>query len=102
MKKVIKILVYILALIVVAIIVLVTYVKLALPNVGKPEQISIERTPERIARGKYLANSVTVCKARNDTKLESVFELLSFDILYYLNNIIIIGINTNLFLSVFV
>ena len=61
MKKVIKILVYILALIVVAIIVLVTYVKLALPNVGKPEQISIERTPERIARGKYLANSVTVC-----------------------------------------
>ncbi len=61
MKKVIKILVYTLALIVVAIIVLVTYVKLALPNVGKPEQISIERTPERIARGKYLANSVTVC-----------------------------------------
>ena len=61
MKKVIKILVYTLALIVVAIIVLVTYVKLALPNVGKPEKISIERTPERIARGKYLANSVTVC-----------------------------------------
>ncbi len=61
MKKVIKVLVYALALIVVAIIVLVTYVKLALPNVGKPEQISIERTPERIARGKYLANSVTVC-----------------------------------------
>ena len=61
MKKVIKILVYALALIVVASIVLVTYVKLALPNVGKPEQISIERTPERIARGKYLANSVTVC-----------------------------------------
>jgi len=61
MKKVIKILVYTLALIVVAIIVLVTYVKQALPNVGKPEKISIERTPERIARGKYLANSVTVC-----------------------------------------
>ena len=61
MKKVMKVLVFALGLIVVAIFVLVAYVKLALPNVGKPELISIERTPERIARGKYLANSVTVC-----------------------------------------
>lgn len=40
---------------------LLAYVKLALPDVGDPEDITIERTPERIERGKYLANSVTVC-----------------------------------------
>lgn len=32
-----------------------------LPNVGDAPKLSIERTPERIARGDYLANSVTVC-----------------------------------------
>lgn len=61
MNKIIKVLLSVLAFIVLAIIGLIGYVKLALPNVGKPEEISIERTPERIARGKYLANSVTVC-----------------------------------------
>jgi mono/diheme cytochrome c family protein len=61
MKKIFKVLLLVIVLFIVAIIVLVAYVKLALPNVGKPEEISIERTPERIARGKYLANSVTVC-----------------------------------------
>jgi mono/diheme cytochrome c family protein len=40
---------------------LLAYVKFALPDVGDPEDITIERTPERIARGKYLANSVSVC-----------------------------------------
>jgi mono/diheme cytochrome c family protein len=29
--------------------------------VGNPEEISVELTPERITRGKYLAHSVTVC-----------------------------------------
>lgn len=61
MNKIIKVLLSILTLIAVVIIGLMMYVKLAFPNVGKPEVISIERTPERIARGKYLANSVTVC-----------------------------------------
>jgi mono/diheme cytochrome c family protein len=37
------------------------YVKLALPDVGEPKEITIERTPERIEHGRYLANSVTVC-----------------------------------------
>lgn len=40
---------------------LLAYVKLALPDVGDPEDLTIERTPERIERGKYLANSVSVC-----------------------------------------
>jgi len=61
MKKIFKVLLSLLAFIILAIIGLLSYVKLALPNVGKPEIITIERTPERIERGKYLANSVTVC-----------------------------------------
>ena len=39
----------------------VSYITLALPNVGKPKDIKIELTPQRIARGKYLANYVAVC-----------------------------------------
>jgi hypothetical protein len=61
MTKTIKVLLSILAIIIIAIIGLLSYVKLALPNVGKPEEITIERTPQRIERGKYLANHVTVC-----------------------------------------
>lgn len=37
------------------------YVKLGLPNVGEAPDLSIELTPERIARGEYLANHVMVC-----------------------------------------
>ena len=38
-----------------------TYIKLALPNVGPPPDLKVERTAERIARGEYLANHVAVC-----------------------------------------
>lgn len=37
------------------------YVKIVLPDVGPPENVVIKRTPERVARGKYIANSVAVC-----------------------------------------
>lgn len=59
--KFLKYLGYLLALVVVAIAGLLTYVKTALPNVGEAEELKIEYTPERIEHGKYLANSVTVC-----------------------------------------
>ena len=39
----------------------VIYLKTALPNVAPAADLNIERTPERIARGAYLANSVMVC-----------------------------------------
>ncbi|HNR74232.1 MAG: cytochrome c family protein [Bacteroidetes bacterium OLB12] len=38
-----------------------TYVKMFLPNVNPPADIKIEPTSEMIARGRYLANHVTVC-----------------------------------------
>lgn len=40
---------------------LVTYVTQALPNVGPAPDLKVEATPERIARGKYLAHHVAVC-----------------------------------------
>jgi mono/diheme cytochrome c family protein len=61
MKKVLKYIGYLLALLVVAIAGLLSYVKLALPNVGEAEDLKIDYTPERIERGRYLANTVTVC-----------------------------------------
>ena len=61
MKKILKVLLYLLAAIVIIIAVIISYVSYFLPNVGKPENITVERTPARIERGKYLANSVTVC-----------------------------------------
>lgn len=40
---------------------LLTYVKFFLPNVKEAENIRIELTDERIARGEYLANHVMLC-----------------------------------------
>ncbi|MGE5393816.1 MAG: cytochrome C [Candidatus Saccharibacteria bacterium] len=37
------------------------YLKLALPNVGTAPKMKVEITTERVARGQYLANHVTVC-----------------------------------------
>jgi len=39
----------------------VGYIKAFLPNVGAAPVMKIEQTPERVARGEYLANHVTIC-----------------------------------------
>jgi mono/diheme cytochrome c family protein len=61
MKKLLKYVGYLLAIVVVAIAGLLTYVKIALPDVGEAEDLKIDYTQERIERGRYLANTVTVC-----------------------------------------
>jgi cytochrome c553 len=61
MKKALKVIGYIVAFLSVAVAAMLTYVKAALPDVGDANDLKIEYTPERIARGKYLATSVTVC-----------------------------------------
>lgn len=58
MKKILKIT---LLVIFIGVIGLLAFVKFALPNVGEAEILKIERTKERIERGRYLAHSVTVC-----------------------------------------
>lgn len=61
MKNILKITAWFILLIVVAILGLLGYVSFALPNVGPPEDIKIEATAQRMERGRYLANSVSVC-----------------------------------------
>lgn len=61
MKKILKYIGILLVVVVVAVVGLMSYVSIALPDVPEPEDLKIEYTAERIARGAYLANSVTVC-----------------------------------------
>ncbi len=56
-----KILIGVLLVIIAGVGGLLGYVKFALPNVGPAPQMTIEPTKERIERGRYLANHVTVC-----------------------------------------
>jgi hypothetical protein len=73
MKKFFKILAYILLGFLLVICILLGYVKFALPNVGKAPVMKVELTPERIERGRYLANSVTVCMDCHSTRDWSKF-----------------------------
>jgi mono/diheme cytochrome c family protein len=61
MKKVKKTLIWTVGIIAVLLACALLYVKIVLPNVGPAPDIKVEPTPERIARGEYLANHVTVC-----------------------------------------
>ncbi|SDM81673.1 Cytochrome c [Daejeonella rubra] len=72
-KKIIKGIKYFVLLVVVAITGLLSYISFALPDVGDPEAISIEISPERVERGKYLANSVNACLDCHSTRDWSKF-----------------------------
>ncbi|HET6556832.1 MAG TPA: cytochrome c [Prolixibacteraceae bacterium] len=61
MKNLKKILLWTFAVIVVVVAGALAYLKFALPNVGDAPELKVEMTPERIARGEYLANHVAVC-----------------------------------------
>ncbi|GHM99383.1 hypothetical protein WSM22_08730 [Cytophagales bacterium WSM2-2] len=61
MNKILKIFGYVIAALFIAVAGLLTYVKTALPNVGEAEELKIDYSPERIERGRYLANHITVC-----------------------------------------
>jgi mono/diheme cytochrome c family protein len=61
MKKFVKILLGILVLIIVAIAVLLSYVKFGLPKVGDPPDLQVELTPDRLERGEYLSWHVAGC-----------------------------------------
>ncbi|HNP06345.1 MAG TPA: c-type cytochrome [Cyclobacteriaceae bacterium] len=60
MKKTLKYLGYLAIVLVLGVIALLLYVRMALPSVPV-EDITIEYTQARILRGEYLANTVTVC-----------------------------------------
>jgi cytochrome c2 len=61
MKKFKKIIGVTLLILVLVIAIVIGYIKIALPNVGEAANMKIEPTADRIARGEYLANHVTLC-----------------------------------------
>lgn len=68
MKRILKMLGAIVLLIIVGLTILLSYLKLALPDVGDPENLTIDRIPERVERGRYLANHVCVCVDCHSTR----------------------------------
>jgi len=61
MKKFKRIALGTLLIIVVVFVSMLGYIKVALPNIEAAPVLKVEATPERIARGEYLANHVSVC-----------------------------------------
>jgi len=61
MKKALKITLYGLGAVLLIVLAVLGWVMLTMPNVGPPEDMTIEITPERIERGEYLANHVMLC-----------------------------------------
>ena len=61
MKKVFKVIGIILGILVVVVIASLIYFNSTHPNVASAKDIHVEITPERLERGKYLANYVTNC-----------------------------------------
>jgi hypothetical protein len=58
MKKIIK---YLLGIILLTLVVGISYLKFALPNIPVQEDLIVESSPERLERGRYLANHVNLC-----------------------------------------
>lgn len=75
MKKLLKIFGGILAVLVIAITGLLTYISTALPNVEPAPDLKIELTDERIKKGEYLANTVYVCMDCHSDRDYSKFAL---------------------------
>src|ERR1700749_3249558 len=61
MIKTIKVLLIILVVIIVGLAGVIGFVKIALPNTGKPMDLKVQSTPARVQRGEYLANHVAAC-----------------------------------------
>jgi mono/diheme cytochrome c family protein len=74
MRTIIKTLKWILILFIILALGGISYLKFALPNVEAPADLKVEITPERLERGRYLANHVNVCM---DCHSSRDFSLLS-------------------------
>ena len=61
MKKIKKIILYLLSTLLVLIVCVLLFVRFALPNVNEAPYLDIEHTESKVARGEYLANHVMLC-----------------------------------------
>jgi hypothetical protein len=68
MRKALKVIAILIGLIVLFIAGAAYYIKAFLPDVGPPADMKIASTPEKIERGKYLANHVMICMDCHSTR----------------------------------
>lgn len=61
MKKILRAVIIIILILVVGVGAIALYVKTFLPKVGDAPQLTVSITPQRVARGEYLANHVAIC-----------------------------------------
>ncbi len=73
MKKILKVLGILFGLLILVVIGGMTYVKLALPDVGEAPEMKVEITPARVERGEYLAQHVALCADCHGTRDYSRF-----------------------------
>jgi len=73
MKRILRILGIIVIVLVTVVIGAVTYITQAQPDIAVPDSLNVERTPARIERGAYLANSVCACMDCHSTRDWSKF-----------------------------
>lgn len=73
MRKFLKAIGVLLVIIAVVVVGSITYVTQALPNIPAPADLHVELTPERVERGAYLANHVSVCMDCHSTRDWSKF-----------------------------
>lgn len=68
MKKLLKVLGWVIGIVLLLAAGAVAYVTQFLPNIPVQKELRVEATPERVARGEYLANSVCVCMDCHSTR----------------------------------
>ncbi|MCF8379163.1 MAG: cytochrome c [Bacteroidales bacterium] len=68
MKKILKVLTYLLIVILVVVAGFIGYLKFYLPDIKTPTALSVEITPERVERGRYLANELMGCVGCHATR----------------------------------
>ena len=73
MKKAGKIIIYVILALIILVGAGLSYVKFGLPHLSPAPELKVEATPQRIERGRYLANHVTVCIDCHSTRNWSKF-----------------------------
>src|SRR4051812_43026772 len=73
MKKLKKILLYAVITLVLIVVVAISYITLALPNVGDAEDIHVPVNAQTIARGEYLVSHVVLCTDCHSQRDKSKF-----------------------------
>ncbi len=68
MKKFLKVIGVLLLVVLLVIVGGITYITQALPDIPVQQDLRVELTPQRVERGKYLANHVTVCMDCHSTR----------------------------------